>query len=42
MLRKNFLLFDPKFLDEISKMKEKKNLAVEIFEKLLARTGFCI
>ena len=30
-----FSLFDPKFLDEISKMKEK-NLAVEILKKLLA------
>jgi type I restriction enzyme R subunit len=30
-----FSLFDPKFLDEISKMKEK-NLSVEILKKLLA------
>jgi type I restriction enzyme R subunit len=30
-----FSLFDPKFLDEISKMKEK-NLAVELLKKLLA------
>jgi type I restriction enzyme R subunit len=30
-----FSLFDPKFLDEISKMKEK-NIAVEILKKLLA------
>ncbi|MDR0248244.1 MAG: DUF3387 domain-containing protein, partial [Oscillospiraceae bacterium] len=30
-----FSLFDPKFLDEIAKMKEK-NLAVEILKKLLA------
>ena len=30
-----FSLFDPKFLDEISKMKEK-NLAVEVLKKLLA------
>lgn len=30
-----FSLFDPKFLDEISKMKER-NLAVEILKKLLA------
>lgn len=30
-----FSLFDPKFLDEISKMKER-NLAVEIMKKLLA------
>ncbi len=30
-----FSLFDPKFLDEITKMKEK-NLAVEILKKLLA------
>lgn len=32
---KGFSLFDPKFLDEIAKMKEK-NLAVEILKKLLA------
>ena len=32
---KEFSLFDPKFLDEIAKMKEK-NLAVEILKKLLA------
>lgn len=31
----DFSLFDPKFLDEIAKMKEK-NLAVEILKKLLA------
>lgn len=30
-----FSLFDPKFLDEISKMKEK-NLAVELLKKLIA------
>ena len=32
---KGFSLFDPKFLDEISKMKER-NLAVEILKKLIA------
>ena len=32
---KNFSLFDPKFLEEISKMKEK-NLAVELLKKLIA------
>jgi len=32
---KDFSLFDPKFLDEISKMKER-NIAVEILKKLLA------
>ncbi len=32
---KEFSLFDPKFLDEISKMKEK-NLAVELLKKLIA------
>lgn len=31
----SFSLFDPKFLDEISKMKEK-NLAVELLKKLIA------
>lgn len=31
----SFSLFDPKFLDEIAKMKER-NLAVEILKKLLA------
>ena len=31
----NFSLFDPKFLEEISKMKEK-NLAVELLKKLIA------
>lgn len=30
-----FSLFDPKFLDEVSKMKEK-NLAVELLKKLIA------
>ena len=30
-----FSLFDPKFLEEISKMKEK-NLAVELLKKLIA------
>ena len=34
-VKEEFSLFDPKFLDEISKMKEK-NLAVEILKKLLA------
>lgn len=34
-IKEEFSLFDPKFLDEISKMKEK-NLAVEILKKLLA------
>jgi type I restriction enzyme R subunit len=32
---KDFSLFDPKFLDEISKMKER-NLAVELLKKLIA------
>ncbi|MBE5037451.1 type I restriction endonuclease subunit R [Subdoligranulum sp. DSM 109015] len=32
---KEFSLFDPKFLDEISRMKEK-NLAVELLKKLIA------
>lgn len=32
---RNFSLFDPKFLEEISKMKEK-NLAVELLKKLIA------
>ena len=32
---KEFSLFDPKFLEEISKMKEK-NLAVELLKKLIA------
>lgn len=31
----NFSLFDPKFLEEVSKMKEK-NLAVELLKKLIA------
>ena len=35
MSTKNFSLFDPKFLEEISKMKEK-NLAVELLKKLIA------
>ena len=33
--KEEFSLFDPKFLDEISKMKEK-NLAVELLKKLIA------
>lgn len=33
-VKKEFSLFDPKFLDEISKMKEK-NLALEILKKLI-------
>lgn len=34
-VKEEFSLFDPKFLDEISKMKEK-NVAVEVLKKLLA------
>lgn len=34
-VKEQFSLFDPKFLEEISKMKEK-NIAVEILKKLLA------
>lgn len=34
-IKEEFSLFDPKFLEEIAKMKEK-NLAVEILKKLLA------
>ena len=34
-VKEEFSLFDPKFLDEISKMKEK-NVAVEILKKLIA------
>lgn len=34
-VNQNFSLFDPKFLEEISKMKEK-NLAVELLKKLIA------
>ena len=34
-VKEKFSLFDPKFLDEISKMKEK-NVAVEVLKKLLA------
>ncbi|MCM1160378.1 MAG: type I restriction endonuclease subunit R [Roseburia sp.] len=34
-ISKDFSLFDPKFLEEISKMKEK-NLAVELLKKLIA------
>lgn len=39
-IKEEFSLFDPKFLDEISKMKEK-NLAVEILKKLLAEQVSC-
>ena len=34
-VKEEFSLFDPKFLEEISKMKEK-NLAVELLKKLIA------
>ena len=34
-MKEEFSLFDPKFLDKISKMKEK-NVAVEVLKKLLA------
>lgn len=34
-IKEEFSLFDPKFLEEISKMKEK-NLAVELLKKLIA------
>ncbi len=34
-IKEEFSLFDPKFLDEVSKMKEK-NLAVELLKKLIA------
>ena len=34
-IKKEFSLFDPKFLEEISRMKEK-NLAVELLKKLIA------
>ncbi len=34
-IKEEFSLFDPKFLDEISKMKEK-NLAIELLKKLIA------
>ena len=34
-MQEEFSLFDPKFLEEISKMKEK-NLAVELLKKLIA------
>lgn len=34
-VKQEFSLFDPKFLDEVSKMKEK-NLAVELLKKLIA------
>ncbi|MDR3320330.1 MAG: DUF3387 domain-containing protein [Desulfovibrio sp.] len=36
---KGFFLFDPKFLEEISKMKER-NLAVELLKKLIAEQVF--
>lgn len=39
-IKEEFSLFAPKFLDEISKMKEK-NLAVEILKKLLAEQVSC-
>ena len=39
-IKEEFSLFDPKFLDEIAKMKEK-NLAVEILKKLLAEQVSC-
>ena len=39
-IKEEFSLFDTKFLDEISKMKEK-NLAVEILKKLLAEQVSC-
>ena len=39
-IKEEFSLFDPKFLDEISKMKEK-NLAVEVLKKLLAEQVSC-
>ncbi len=39
-IKEEFSLFDPKFLDEIAKMKEK-NLAVEILKKLLAEQISC-
>ena len=39
-IKEEFSLFDPKFLDEFSKMKEK-NLAVEILKKLLAEQVSC-
>ncbi len=39
-IKEEFSLFDPKFLDEVSKMKEK-NLAVEILKKLLAEQVSC-
>lgn len=39
-IKEEFSLFDPKFLDEISKMKEK-NLAVEILKKLLEEQVSC-
>ncbi len=39
-IKDEFSLFIPKFLDEISKMKEK-NLAAEILKKLLAEQVSC-
>lgn len=38
-IKQEFSLFDPKFLDEISKMKER-NLAVELLKKLIAQQVF--
>lgn len=35
-VKEEFSFFDPKFLEEISKMKEK-NLAVELLKKLIGR-----
>ena len=35
--KEEFSLFDPKFLEEISKMKEK-NLAIELLKKLIAES----
>ena len=34
-MQEEFSLFDPKFLEEISRMKEK-NLAIELLKKLIA------
>lgn len=38
-IREKFSLFDPKFLEDISKMKEK-NLAIELLKKLIAEQTF--
>ena len=38
-IKEEFSLFDPKFLEEVSKMKEK-NLAVELLKKLIAEQVF--